>query len=85
MLQQFQTHEDSFNLIGCKTITAVIKATANNRIPHDITWMGTHLNYNWRQDIDFFNPCFCGIGGNVRIIIIVGIGSALLCGVALHF
>ena len=84
MLQQFQTHEDSFNLRGYKTITAVINATAKNRIPHDIPWMGTHINFNCRQDIDFFNSCFCGLSGNGRIISIVGIGSALLCGIALH-
>ena len=84
MLSQFYTHEHICNFRGCKTINAVINATAKNRIPHDIPWMGTHINFNWRQEIDFFNSCFCGLGGNGRIIIIVGIGSALLCGVALH-
>ena len=78
MLQQFQTHEDSFNLRGCKTITAVINTT--DKTP----WMGTNINFNWRQDMDFFNSCFCGISGNGRIVIIVGIVSALLCGIALH-
>ena len=54
MLTQFQTHENSFNLRGCKTITAVINATDKNIIPYYIPWMGNHLNFNWRQDIDFF-------------------------------
>ena len=54
MLSQFHTHEHSFNLKGYKTITVVINATAKNIIPHDISWMGTHINFNWRQDIDFF-------------------------------
>ena len=84
ILSQFYTHEHIFNLRGCKTINAVINATAKNRIPHDIPWMGTHLNFNWRQDIDFVYSFFFGLGGNVRIIIIVGIKSALLCGFALH-
>ena len=85
MLPQFQTHEHSFNLRGCKTITAVINANAKNRTPHDIPWMGNHINFNWRRDPDFLNPCFCGISRHGRIIIIFGIGSTLLCGIALDF